>query len=102
MGKDNLYGLNDRVLTDIGDLLTTQIDDETVMMSIERGKYYALDAVANHIWTLIQKPVKIGVLIHELQSVYESDPGEVEKDVLTFLNQLENAGMVRVETAASY
>jgi hypothetical protein len=101
MGQKVQFGLNDRVLANNEDLLTTQIDDETVMMSIAKGKYYALDSTANHIWQHIQTPVKIVDLIKDLFSVYEGKPDEIEKDVLAFLTRLEKEGMIRFESAAA-
>jgi len=34
-------------------LLSAVIDGEVVLMSVEKGRYYALDAIASDIWELL-------------------------------------------------
>lgn len=39
----------------IEDIVASDIDDEKVMMSVEMGRYYALDPVGSRVWELIEK-----------------------------------------------
>jgi len=78
----------DSVITQIEEIVASDIDGETVMMSVENGKYYGLDNVGSRIWELIERPVKISKLIDTLLEQFDVDRETCEKDVLTFLNQL--------------
>ena len=37
----------------------TRVGDQTLMMSIEHGKYYSVDATAGRIWDLIERPIAL-------------------------------------------
>ncbi len=47
------------IITQIEEIVASDIDGETVMMSIENGEYYGLDDIGSRIWELIEKPVKV-------------------------------------------
>ena len=44
-------------------LVTSNLDGEVVMMSIDNGKYYGLDAIASQIWELLETPCSIRALV---------------------------------------
>ena len=79
--------------------LTSDIDGETVMMSIEKGKYFGLDAVGSRIWDLLESPTKLVDLINSLVAEFEVDPKNCELDVLEFLERLNTKGMLRVQVS---
>jgi len=37
------------------DTIQGRLNDELVMMDIEKGKYFSLNPVATHIWDLLEK-----------------------------------------------
>jgi hypothetical protein len=82
-----------------GDLVATELDDETVMMSIERGKFYGLDPVAGRIWALVREPQKVSTLVEGLLEEFDGERAVVERDLLAFLNALAREGMLAVEAA---
>ena len=51
MNNPKQIGLNEMVVQSVN-LLTGELDDETVMMSLTRAVYYGLDATAQRIWDL--------------------------------------------------
>jgi len=79
----------DSIIKQTGDVVASEIDGETVMMSIENGEYYGLDGIGSHIWELIKKPIKVSDLIDSMMEKYEVDFDTCEKDVLAFLNDLD-------------
>jgi len=85
------------LVSQIDDIAACDIDDEKVMMSIERGQYYGLDPVGSRVWELIEEPVKVSALIDELLLRYDVDRETCEQDVLAFLEELYEDGLVRVE-----
>lgn len=66
----------------------TRSGNQTLMMSVEHGKYYSVDATALRIWELIEHPISIGSVVEALIAEYEVDDGECERNVKAFLGEL--------------
>lgn len=77
------------------EFITSTVDNELVMMSLEKGTYYGLDAVGSQIWENIAAPVTIEALCQTLSDQFEVDPAQCQADVLAFLTELHQEGMVR-------
>jgi hypothetical protein len=84
------------IVCQIEDIVASDIDDEKVMMSIEKGQYYGLDPVGSRIWDLMDKPVAVSALIAQLLSKYDVDRETCERDVLAFLEELREDGILQV------
>jgi hypothetical protein len=70
------------------ELISSDVDGEKVMMSIENGEYFGLDTVGSRIWELIELPIIVYDLIQILLDEFDVDQAECEVDTLEFLNQL--------------
>ena len=81
------------------DLLSTTIDGQVVVTSIEKGNYIGLEGAGNRIWSLIEKPIRISSLCDTLQDEFDVSPEQCEEDVVTFMEKLRENGLV--ETRAS-
>lgn len=71
-----------------GDPICTEIEGETVMMSIEAGNYYNLNPMGGRIWALIAQPMTVSALCETLRGEFEVEPAQCETEVLAFLNAL--------------
>jgi hypothetical protein len=69
-------------------MVTSNLDGELVMMSVENGEYYGLDEIGSRIWELMEKPIVIEKLIHCLTLEFEVERQECEQDTLEFLEDL--------------
>jgi hypothetical protein len=78
-------------------LVSSNLDGELVMMSIENGEYYGLDAVGTRIWELIEKPISIERLIHILTEEFDITPGQCESDVMEFLQSLNDKYLIIIQ-----
>jgi hypothetical protein len=78
----------DSVISRSDEIVASEIDDEIVMMSIEKGAYYALDPVGSCIWELMETPIKVSELVDRLIVRYEVDRDTCERDVMVFLEEL--------------
>ena len=85
------------VISQIEEIVDSDIDGETVMMSIENGEYYGLDDIGSRIWELIECPVKVSDLIDTLLERFDVDRETCEIDVLKFLNELNEDRILEVE-----
>lgn len=70
------------------EMVTSNIDGEIVMMSIENGEYYGLDEVGSRIWELLENPVTFEQLVNTLVEEFEVDVETCKADTLEFLNQM--------------
>ena len=85
------------VIARSSELVCSDIDGEIVMMSIENGNYYGLDEVGSYIWEILEKPVQVSEIIDQLLLNYEVEKASCEKDVMHFLQQLDNDDMLEIK-----
>lgn len=69
-------------------LLSNNLGDDVVMMDIEQGSYYGLEAVAARIWHLAENPVSIGAICQNLTSEYAISRERCVAEVRDFIEEL--------------
>lgn len=79
-----------------GNQVSTELDDETVLMSIEQGQYFSMDGILSKIWTLVETPVKVSALCDALLEEYEVEREQCEKDVLDVLKELADEELIQI------
>jgi hypothetical protein len=77
------------------DLAWTTMDDEIVMMSIERGAYSGLGGSGSRIWELLADAPSTSEICTHITTEFEVDADTCERDVLEFLQQLLQGGLIR-------
>lgn len=77
-------------------MVTSNIDGEIVMMSVENGEYYGLDEIGSRIWELLEKPIVVDNLIITLLNEFEVEHHQCYADTLDFLNDLFEKNLVNV------
>lgn len=77
------------------DVMVSQVDNELVMMDIERGMYYALNPVGADIWERLAEPQQVANLCARLQQDYAVDRATCEADVLAVLNDMAENGLLQ-------
>ena len=82
------------VLHRTDDHVSAPLDESLVMMDVDAGKYYLLDDVASFVWTRLAAPMSVADLVDELCSHYDVAPSRCEADVLPFLTELHEKGLV--------
>ncbi len=80
--------------------VSSELDGETVMMSIENGKYYGMDRIGTRIWSLIENPNSIKEVCRVLRAEFNVSPEECEKDVTELLQRLLDQRLVTLVSAA--
>jgi hypothetical protein len=76
------------------DVLVSPVDNELVMMDLERGMYYALNAIGADIWARLAQPVAVADLCDQLMQKYEVDRATCQADVLAVLNEMAANGLL--------
>ena len=90
----------DTVVAQIEELVSSDLDGETVMMSVENGKYYGMDAIGSRVWALIKRPRSVAELCDILLTEFKVDRERCEKDVLIFLNKMAEDNLIRIVHAS--
>lgn len=75
---------------------TTDLDGESVMMDIDRGKYYNFNSVGSRIWELIENPVSIKEVTEQLVKEFDVDESKCEAAVVNFVNRLNENELIKV------
>ena len=87
--------IDSRVVAE-ADLLSTDLDGETVMMDVESGRYYALNDVGSRIWRDLAAPVEVEALCRRLEREYDATPETIRAGVLRLLNRMLEKRLIRV------
>jgi len=90
-----MISLSDQVVINNGAVLTTEIDNEIVMMDIDNGSYYNLDDIGTEIWRRLAVPLTVEKLCRDLEALYEASSSVIERDVLSLLTRLEEKRLIR-------
>jgi len=78
------------------DIISTTLDDEVVVMSVDHGNYYSMDVIGSYIWKLMEKPLQIETLCTQIMNHFNVDRAECEKDLLTFVDELAQEGLIDI------
>lgn len=84
-------------LSRVQNLISTELDQETVLMSIDAGAYYGLEGPARSIWEILETPCTFSTLVARLVKEYAVSPETCAGDVEGFLEKMEREGLLRVE-----
>jgi hypothetical protein len=77
-------------------LLVSTVNDELVMVSLDRGYYYGLDNAGVEIWNQLAAPLSVSELCNRLTSRFDVAVETCEDDVLRFLHELVDEQIVKV------
>ena len=95
MKNSEAIKLND-VVVQTANLLSSELDGDTVLMSVTQAAYYGMDSTAQRIWNKIAEPHRVSVLCEQLIADYAVDRSTCEQDVCAFLAELYKEGLIQV------
>ena len=75
----------------------TMQGDETVLLDVERGRYFALNEVGSRIWALVCEGESIGAIVDRVCAEYDVARERGERDADVLIRQLLSAALVRCE-----
>ena len=82
----------------IDKVLDADIDDETVVMDIDKGRYFGFNKTGTRIWSLLAEPMVIRDLCDHLTAEFNVPPEQCEPEVFDFLGSLLTRGLLQVMT----
>jgi len=88
----------DRIYRRKQQILSAAVDDEIVMMSVEKGQYYNLNVMGTRIWHLLETPRSVVEVVMALDEIYDVPEEKIRDEVDAFLTRLERAGLLELVT----
>ena len=76
------------------DILANEVGNDTVMMSIEKGKYYGTNKTGSYIWKILDIPMTFGDLCSRLAADFNITTAKCAEDMLPFIEQMEKEGII--------
>ena len=77
-------------------VLFTTVDQETVLLNSQTGKYFGLDEIGTTFWGLLSKNIPPRLAYEMMLTEYEVTPQELERDILDLVGQLEKHGLLEI------
>ena len=78
---------NDTFMIRHPEIVSADMDGETVMMSIERGEYIGLSGIGPFIWELMKEPISVTQIIDAVHLEYAVNNETCTLDVTHFLQE---------------
>lgn len=79
-------------------IIDGELDDNQVMMHLEKGKYYGLNPVGKRIWDLIEQPKSFQEITKILLEEFDVSKEQCESEVQTFLDKaIQNEIIIKSE-----
>ncbi|WP_438434873.1 lasso peptide biosynthesis PqqD family chaperone [Gorillibacterium sp. sgz500922] len=74
--------------------IVSDMDGETVMLSVQNGNYYNLGEIGGEIWRSFAEPARTEDVIERLTEEYEVEPEECSRQVGGFIELLLREGLI--------
>ena len=79
------------------DALFQEVGGEAVLLDLASERYIGLDPVGTRIWALLA-PAPVLEQVHaSLCAEFDADPARIETDLLALVQQLAEAGLIRID-----
>ena len=80
----------------VKDLVSADLADEVVMLHLQSGVYYGLDAVGVRIWEMIQEPRTVSEIRSTILEEFDVAPDRCQQEMLAFLQDLAVHDLIQV------
>lgn len=77
--------------------VSSTVEGEAVILNVETGVYYGLNAVGAWVWDAIQTPKTVAQIHEDLVTEFEVDPAQGEQDLVALLEDLAAASLIEVK-----
>jgi hypothetical protein len=78
------------------DAIFRDLDGEAVILDLQSGTYFGLNAVGAHIWQLIERHGHLQAVFDDLRREYDAAPAALEQDLIALVSRLEEARLGEV------
>lgn len=82
------------------DVVFRELDGEAVILNLETGLYFGLNAMGTRIWQLIEAHGEVRRVFDALREEFDVADDRLSDDLLALVEQLRDKGLVHVMPAA--
>lgn len=75
-------------------VVTREVEGELVLLDLESGIYFGLDAIGVRIWRLIEDGNSLSAVIEAMLAEFDVEREVLERDLLELVGTLESRGLV--------
>ena len=88
--------MNDVFRIDAANIMHEIIDGEVVVVNLDNGTYYSLDAVGADVWTLLAEGRTLAAVVDAVAARYEGERDKIAAGIEAFLRRLQDEKLVTV------
>jgi hypothetical protein len=81
------------------EVLSQEVDGETVVLDLNSEAYFGLDKVGTRVWQLIQEVGELPAVYDIMLNEYDVDAELLQKDLDTLIARLAEAGLISMHEA---
>lgn len=78
----------------IGDIIETDVDDETIVVQLQTGDMYSLGGIARTIWKILDREGEQGALVDRLTKDHDAERETIARDLADFCREMRSAGLI--------
>jgi len=86
----------DQKITFADTVFAQEVDGEMVLLDMNSENYFGLDEVGTSIWQAMQEKENLKEVFEILLEQYEVEEDILKNDLITFVEKLEESGLVKV------
>lgn len=84
----------DQVFRRKDDVFAAPLEDTTLLLNVDTGRYHGLNPVAARIWELLAEPIDEATLVARLVEEFRVTREECQREVAAFLAGLRERGLL--------
>ena len=77
-----------------------ELDGEAVILDLDAGTYFGLNAVGTRMWQLIEQNGSLQAVFDEMRREYDVDPDVLERDLIGLVGRLAESRLGEVKQPA--
>lgn len=77
-------------------VLEAEVDDEIVLLNIEKGNCYGLNKAGSRVWHFIAEPCRVSDICARLMAEYDIDAETCMRQVIELLEQLNSEDLITI------
>ena len=77
-------------------VVSRELDGEMVLLNLDTGIYFGLDAVGTDMWRALQSGCTLGEATDALHLQYDVDAAILREDLLRLVDQLQAKGLLQI------
>ena len=80
----------------VKEILSAEVGNEVVLMSIEKGVYFGLNPVGARVWSLLDEFIAVQEVFATIVEEFEVTLEQCQEEVLQLLKDMREQGLIRI------